>query len=243
MALRLSKKKRPKKEIKQQQERWPLEEGVFDKFSLLAISKLMKKGIFRTLDYCIARGKEANVYRASADDGFVAVKIYRLYSSFVHMSQYIEGDLRFAGKKDGVALIHAWTQKEYKNLLLMHQLGCRVPKPIAFKANILVMEFLGENGMPYSKLAEVGSENPNLDYDLILSDLKKMKEGGIVHSDVSEYNILMTDKGPYLIDCGQAVLSTHPRAGEFYARDLNNLWRYFKKCPQFDRKPPEEKIE
>ncbi len=235
MAQRQSKRKRPLREDKMDKHNWPLEEGVFDRFSLISLTKFMKKGVFSSIDYCIAEGKEANVYRCSTPEGgFVALKIYRLRSpSFVHMQEYIEGDRRFAGAGSGIDLIHAWTQKEYKNLSLMHDLGCRVPDPIAFKANILAMEFLGENGVPYSRLSDTGSEDPNGDYELLLSDIEKIRAGGLVHADVSEYNILMTDKGPYLIDCGQAVLTSHPRSEEYYKRDLENLRRYFSKYPQF----------
>ncbi len=222
-------------------EHWGLEEGVFDRNSLIALDRFRGKGIVRTLDYCIAEGKEANVYRATKEDKtYTAIKIYRLRSpSFVHMNQYIEGDRRFSKiKGNSQGLIFAWTQKEYRNLEMMHDAGIRVPDPIAFKANILAMEFLGVDGVPYSRLVEVGTEDPNRDYDLIMSDVKKMREIGLVHGDLSEFNILMTDKGPYIIDCGQAVLFTHPRALEFYTRDLHTLWKYFSKYPEFTREEP-----
>ena len=101
MSLRQSKQKRPRREDKQDRNPWPLEEGGFDRTSLISLTKFMKKGIFKTIDYCIAEGKEANVYRATtAEGGFAAIKMYRLRSpSFVHMQQYMEGDRRFAGTR------------------------------------------------------------------------------------------------------------------------------------------------
>ena len=243
MALRQSKKKRPRREDKQDKNDWPLEEGVFDRSSLIALDRFRGKGLVRTLDYCIAEGKEANVYRGTREDRTsIAIKIYRLRSpSFVHMNQYIEGDRRFAKiKGNSQGLIFAWCRKEYRNLEIMHDAGIRVPDPIAFKSNILAMEFLGVDGVPYSRLSELGSEEPNRDYDLIMADVKKMRDVGLVHGDLSEFNILMTDQGPYIIDCGQAVLDSHPRAREFYARDVQRLWKYFKKYPDFDRARPEE---
>ena len=243
MALRQSKKKRPRREDKIDKEQWGLEEGVFDRHSLIALDRFRGKGIVRTLDYCIAEGKEANVYRATKEDrSYAAIKIYRLRSpSFVHMNQYIEGDRRFSKiKGNSQGLIFAWCKKEYRNLEIMHDAGIRVPDPIAFKANILAMEFLGVDGVPYSRLVEVGSEDPNGDYALISADVQKMKEVGLVHGDLSEFNILVTDKGPYIIDCGQAVLASHPRAEEFYWRDLHNLWKYFNKMPGFDVPEPKK---
>ncbi|MFH1306325.1 MAG: serine protein kinase RIO [Candidatus Micrarchaeota archaeon] len=236
MARKLSKRKRPRREDKIVKIEWPLEEGVFDRESLLTLEKFMRKNIFRTLDYCIARGKEANIYRGTtAEGGYVAIKMFRLRSpSFLHMQKYIEGDRRFQkASKSKFGIIFTWARKEYSNLKLMEQAGIRAPKSIAFKHNVLAMEFLGENGIPYSTLADTGSENPNKDYQLILSDIEKMRKKGLVHSDLSEYNILMTDSGPYLIDCGQAVLTSHPNAEEFYMRDLANLKKYFSKYKEF----------
>lgn len=241
MAMRQSKKKRPTREDKMDKNVWPLEEGVFDRASLITLSKFVKKGVFDRMDYCIAEGKEANVYRAKTlEGGYVAIKIYRLRSpSFERMADYIQGDRRFSKVDPSPAgLIYTWTQKEYSNLKMMEDLGVRAPRPINFKNNILAMEFLGVDGIPYSTLNATGSEDPNGDYDLIFSDLQKLHAGGLVHADLSEYNILMTDSGPYLIDVGQAVLTTHPRAEEFYARDLANLRKYFSKYPEFVQPSP-----
>ncbi len=236
MAMRQSKKKRPRREDKMDKDEWPLEEGVFDRRSLLTLVRFMRKGVFKTLDYCIAEGKEANVYRGTTADGqYVAIKIYRLRSpSFQKMEGYVQGDRRFAkGPRGEYGFIYTWCRKEYQNLVLMEKLGVRAPKAIGFKNNVLGMEFLGENGVPFSTLAATGSADPNRDYALIREDIEKLRAGGLVHADVSEYNVLMTDKGPYLIDVGQAVLSTHPSAEEFYNRDLLNLRKYFSKCEGF----------
>lgn len=243
MALRQSKKKLPPREEKVFKFESQLEEGVFDRNSLLTLEKFMKKGIIETLDYCIAKGKEANIYRASArGGGYNAIKIYRLHSpSFLHMQQYIEGDRRFShGSHNKQDIVFTWARKEFSNLQLMQKIGVRAPKPIAFKHNVLAMEYLGKDGIPYSTLADVGSEDPNKDYRLILKDVEKLHKGGLVHADLSEYNILMCDDGPYFIDCGQSVLVSHPSADEFYRRDLENLKRYFEKYGNF-REDGEEK--
>jgi RIO kinase 1 len=54
-------------------------------------------------------------------------------------------------------------------------------------------------------------------------------KGGLVHSDLSAFNILYYRKKPYIIDLGQGVLLEHPRSLEFLKRDINNIVRYFKK--------------
>ena len=63
----------------------------------------------------------------------------------------------------------------------------------------------------------------------ILEEMKKIRESGLVHADLSEYNILVKDSKPVIIDVGQAVLQTHPRAKEFLERDLKNISTFFRK--------------
>lgn len=232
MAMRQSKKKAPRREDKLTKLDWPLEEGVFDRNSLLTLEKFMKKGIIHTLDYCIAEGKEANVYRSTGSKGeFYAIKMYRLKSpSFLHMQKYIEGDRRFerAGKNKQ-DMVFIWTRKEFSNLKILHEAGLPVPEPIAFRHNVLAMKFLGENGVPFSKLSEVGPIDAKKDEKIILGYIEKMRKAGLVHSDLSEYNILTDGKNYYIIDVGQAVLSSHPSAEEFYNRDKSNIKKYFAK--------------
>ncbi len=240
MSLRQSKQKQPRREDKVVKAERKLEDDVFDHPALFAINKLRKKGLFETVDYCIAKGKEANVYRGTTKDGgFVAIKIYRLHAtSFVHMQKYLQGDRRFEKSSHSqFGVIFTWTRKEFANLELMRSAGVRVPVALGFWRNILVMEFLGEKGVPFSTLSETGSENPNEDCEKIISDLELLWKAGMVHADLSEYNIMMTDSGPYFIDCGQSVLSTHPNAQEFYERDKANILHYFSKYENFSISP------
>lgn len=231
MARKLSTRKRPPREVKQLKERRRIEEEVFDRPTLLSLSKMIEKGVFDSLDYPIATGKEANVFRATTEKGHLAVKIYRIETAtFKHMRKYMEGDRRFQHIKGGKKnTIFAWAQKEFKNLMICKEAGIHAPRPILFERNILVMEFLGEEGLPYSTMNLVGSENPKKDLESILTDVKKLYKAGLVHADISEFNIMQTKRGPYLIDVGQGVLLNHPMAEEFLLRDVNNILRYFKR--------------
>jgi len=232
MALMLSKKKRPPREEKMLDFNWPKEDGVFDKQCLLDLAEFFYKKIIKSIDYPIAKGKEANVYRATTPNGdYLAIKIYRLNSpSFIKMFEYIQGDPRFLKvDKSRPKLIFAWTKKEFANLKFLYDIGIPVPKPIAFKKNILIMEFLGENGLPYSTLAQVGPNDLKNDKKFLLEQIEKMYKNGIVHGDMSEYNIMVGNGKLYIIDCSQAVLTTHPKAQEFYIRDKQNIEKYFEK--------------
>ncbi|MCX8175415.1 MAG: serine protein kinase RIO [Candidatus Micrarchaeota archaeon] len=232
MALRQSKKKRPPREEKMLKAERKLESEVFDRNTLLALAKLRQQGHFETLDYPIAKGKEAYAFVGTAPDGQkVAIKIYRIETSnFIRMHDYLDGDPRFARtSRKRFETVLAWARKEFSNLKAFHEAGIAVPKPFGFERNIVVMEFLGEGGIPYSTLAEIGTEQPQKDYEFMLEQVKKIYQLGFVHSDISEYNIIVADSGLKLLDCAQAVLLAHPRAEEFLRRDVENLVRYFGK--------------
>lgn len=230
--MRQSKTKQPRREDKMIKVERRMEEDVFDRQSLLAISKLRQQGHFETLDYPVAKGKEANVFCATTSEGTkVAVKIYRIETSnFIRMHDYIEGDPRFANtSRKRFETLLAWTRKEYSNLKAFHEGGVMVPRPIAFLRNIVVMEFFGEGNIAFSTLDQLGSADPQHDYDFLLAQMKKIYQLGFVHADFSPYNIVVTDDGLKILDCAQAVLLAHPRAEDFLARDVENLVKYFKK--------------
>lgn len=210
---------------------------VFDKPTLMTLYKMISNGFLENLDYPISTGKEANVFHAkSPGDRSICVKIYRVNTATFHdMLPYIMGDPRFSGlKRDKRNLVQAWAQKEYRNLGRMLEAGARVPEPIACQENVLLMEFVGSEEHPGRLLKDTPpqtQEDAKRIHDRLLSDYVKMvRNAGLVHADFSEFNVLLDEKGePVIIDCGQAVLTTHPMADEFIRRDANNFCRYFRK--------------
>ncbi|WNY24407.1 hypothetical protein MmiHf6_17380 [Methanimicrococcus hongohii] len=212
------------------------EENVFDVPTLKLLYSFANKGFINELGGSISTGKEANVFYAIGNEGEVAVKIYRINSStFKSMDPYILKDPRFThirhSRKD---IIFAWTQKEYQNLLRINKAGIRSPKPITFDRNVLIMEFMGENGVAYPSLKEIkmDDETARNFYDQIIENMRRMYvRASLVHADLSEYNILIdTEKEEVvIIDVGQAVTLNHPNAREFLTRDIENIKRFFKK--------------
>jgi RIO kinase 1 len=205
-------------------------EDVFDDVTLLALYKLVHKKWFSVLGGSISTGKEANVFYAERDGAGVAIKIYRIRTAnFTTMSSYITGDRRFSHvKKAKKELIFAWTKKEFSNLVRARDAGIDVPEPLVWDRNILIMSFLGEAEIPYPQLRNAELECPEETYAQILKTIDILyKKAELVHADLSEFNILYSDK-PYLIDMGQSVTRDHPRALPFLMRDIKNINRYFK---------------
>jgi RIO kinase 1 len=205
-------------------------EDVFDEVTLIALYKLVHKKWLSVIGGSISTGKEANVFYGERDGVPIAIKIYRIRSAnFTTMSSYIIGDRRFSNvKKAKKELIFAWTKKEFSNLMRAREAGLSVPEPLVWSRNILIMSFIGKGESPYPQLRNAELEDPTAVYASIINSIGILyKEGGLVHGDLSEFNILYGDK-PYLIDMGQSVTKDHPRALFFLMRDIRNINRYFK---------------
>lgn len=203
-------------------------EGVFDKATAHALERLNSKDYFDEILSMISRGKEANVYRGIKGKQDIAIKIYAVEASdFKNMEKYILADPRFSSFRNRRHLIYNWAEKEFKNLSLLHDL-IRTPEPIQVYRNVLIMEFIGKDGNPAYRMKDAPPENPAECFQVIKRYMKEMLEKKIVHADLSEYNILMQERGkPVIIDLSTGVLSEHPMAEKFLRRDVHNIVKYF----------------
>lgn len=209
-------------------------EEVFDRSTLMTIYDFMNKGIIDEISGVVKAGKEARIYSGKNRDGReLAIKIYLTASAEFKrgMLPYIRGDPRFAHVRGGTrSLIYAWAQKEFKNLQRAHEAGVRVPEPFAVNKNVLVMEFIGENGVSAPLMKETTIKNPERIYRRLLAHVKKLyRKARLVHADLSEYNIMIWKKKPVIFDVSQAVTLEHPMADQFLRRDLENLHNYFRR--------------
>ena len=200
---------------------------VFDRLTLMALYKLMKSGVIETLDFPIARGKEAHVFHGTDISGqTVAVKIFHTSNAvFKNLIEYIEGDPRFTGlRRKHRDLVEVWVRKEYRNMKRLYRWGLNVPKVLGVHKNVLVMEYLGSDTSPSPKLREVEVDDPQAVYDDLLHFLAvAWQQAEMVHGDFSPYNILWHDGRACVIDVGQAVVESHPKAQEFLVRDVTRL--------------------
>ena len=201
-------------------------DAVFDRLTLMSLYKLMKSGIIDTLDFPIARGKEAHVFHGTGESGPVAVKIFHTSNAvFKNLVQYIEGDPRFGGlKRRHRDLVDIWVRKEFRNLSRLEKWGLAVPKPLGVHKNVLVMEYLGTQNAPSPRLRDVQVVDPAAVYEELLEFLAVARQkANMVHGDFSPYNIMWHGDRPVVIDVGQAVVQSHPKSQEFLVRDVTRL--------------------
>jgi RIO kinase 1 len=211
-----------------------VQDAVFDKRTLMDLYSMASKGVIDALGGSICTGKEANIFRALVGSKELALKIYRISTSnFNVMQDYLHGDPRFGSVKGTKrAIVAAWTRKEYRNLLRAEEVGVRVPHPIAMKENILVMTLVGKGDHVAPPLKDVELESIEAEriYQKIVEYMSLLyNQAGLVHADLSEFNILYDDGEPVIIDMGQSVTLDHPMARKFLERDVANIVHYFQK--------------
>lgn len=218
--------------VNRSREAWKTYGNVFDSFTLRNIERLASQGYFEELTTALALGKEANVFVATAKDGSkVAVKIYRLENcNFNKMYEYISQDARYLNLKGQKRrIIFSWTQREYRNLLKARD-QIRVPAPLAFKDNIVVMEYIDDFEDAAPKLKDAQIDDPQKTFQTIIDMVYSLVlDAGIVHGDLSEFNILLQGDQPVFIDFSQGTATDSPNAPALLQRDLNVLCRFFAK--------------
>ena len=211
-------------------ERFKVQEGVFDEFTIRTLEFLQRRKYFDELKGPIKTGKEGDVYLALRGGKKIALKIFRINTAnFKKITQYIQKDLRFKNLRGNMRkIILKWAEKEYRNLLLCHRAGLSVPQPFKQMNNIIVMEYI-EGEM----LKDTQLEDPKKFYKALQKELKKLKDKvKMIHADLSEFNILVKDQKPIIIDMGQAFSYKDEldfeELREYYERDMRNIKKYFK---------------
>jgi RIO kinase 1 len=216
---------------KKNKEEWKIFKNVFDQFTERTIMKLMSQKIIDGLESPIMIGKESNVFSAlTPEKKRVIVKIYRLEScNFNKMYDYIRQDSRYLNLKNKRReIIFTWVQREYRNLHKAREAGVRVPTPIANVNNVLVLEYIGDEMIALQLKDDVPKDLAAF-ADEVIENLAKLYRAGLVHGDLSEFNILNYRDHPVLIDFSQGTSTQSPNARELMERDIKNLCTFMKK--------------
>ena len=201
--------------------------NVFDEHTINLLFKLSTQGYFEELASAVSMGKEANIFTAIRKDGsHIIVKIYRLENcNFNEMFNYIKTDPRYAhlkGKKRKI--IFEWVKREFRNLTKSRDAGVRVPTPIFFKDNVILMSLVGEQDDVAPQAKNVAVDDPEEFVNDLLNQMKIMyQKAKLVHADLSMYNILVHDQKPVLIDMSQTTAFDDPHAREYLIRDIKNV--------------------
>ena len=207
------------------------------------LQSLIEEGLIDTVVRQLMSGKEAMVYVVRCGDETRCAKIYKEANnrSFRQAVDYTENrkvkNSRSAramakgskfGRQEQEA---AWQNAEVDALYRLAAAGVRVPRPFNFHDGVLLMELVtDEDGEPAPRLNDVVLEEDDARrfHADLLRQVVRMLCAGIVHGDLSEYNVLVDRNGPVIIDLPQAVdAAANSNARAMLERDVNNLADYF----------------
>ncbi|MBT6026705.1 MAG: serine protein kinase RIO [Porticoccaceae bacterium] len=204
---------------------------------------LIEDGLIDEVIGQLMSGKEATVYTVRCGAEMRCAKVYKesMKRSFKKATQYQEGrkvrNSRRAramekGSKYGrKQQEETWQNAEVDALYLLANAGVRVPKPYGCFDGVLLMELVtDETGGVAPRLADVSmsAEQALEDHALVMNYVVLMLCAGIVHGDLSEFNVLVDDYGPVIIDLPQAVdAAANNHAEAMLERDVNNMTQYY----------------
>ena len=165
-----------------------------------------------------------------------AVKVYKTsILVFKDRDRYVSGDWRWRNgysKKNPRKMVQTWAEKEMRNLIRLKEAGLRVPTVTMLRSHVLVMEFIGTDGVAAPRLrdADIGVKKLRSLFTELIIDVRAMyQKCRLVHADLSEYNLLFHEGKIWIIDVSQSVDQDHPRCLDFLREDLLHVIQYFAK--------------
>ena len=172
-------------------------EQVLDPRTRMILFKMLNAGVIASIHGCVSTGKEANVYHAfTPSGGEMAIKVYKTsILVFKDRDRYVSGEFRFKtgySKSNPRKMVKLWAEKEMRNLKRLGAAGIPVPAPLLLRMHVLVMDFLGRNGIaaPRLKDANLSPSQASATYLEVARLMRRMfQQCKLVHADLSEYNM------------------------------------------------------
>ncbi len=207
-------------------------------YDALAIRALSKKGVIEAISTAqIGVGKDADVYVGVTPSGEkVAVKFNRIGGRTASRKAGYHGHV-FQDKRhtSWLYVSRLIAKKEHEALTLLSPVA-RVPRPIAWNRHVVVMEFINGTELADLRDRDLTREEADEILSKVLDEYLKIVRFGIVHSDMSEFNVVLTDEGEVLIiDWAQYVTTDKPESHELLRRDLTVLLNAFRRKWRVER--------
>ena len=206
------------------------------------LQPLIEDGIVDTVIRRLKSGKEASVFLVARGSEILCAKVYKdaNHRGFHKLAEYQEGrkvrgsrDARALGKggRHGRSVQEAeWKSAEVEALYRLDAAGVRVPKPYGVFDGVLLMEVVRDaEGNPAPRLNDVmpDPEQARQWHAFLVRQIVLMLCEGLIHGDLSEFNVLLDATGPVIIDLPQAVnASSNNNAFRMLERDVNNMREY-----------------
>jgi RIO kinase 1 len=207
------------------------------------LQTLIDEGLIDSVVRQLKSGKEADVFVVRVGDDTRCAKIYKeaTHRSFRQAVDYTE-NRKVKNSRQARAMAkgtrygraqqeEAWQSAEVDALYRLAGAGVRVPKPYNFHEGVLLMELVADaagDAAPRLNDAVISAEEALDHHANLLREVVRMLCAGVVHGDLSEFNILLAEDGPVIIDLPQAVdAAGNNHAPRMLMRDVNNLRNFF----------------
>ncbi|MFT5808731.1 MAG: RIO kinase 1 [Moritella dasanensis] len=207
------------------------------------IQPLVDDGLVDEVMRQLMSGKEATVYVVRCGQSIRCAKVYKEADkrSFKQAVQYREGrkvrnSRRARAMEKGSNFGRneqekVWQNAEVDALYRLDNAGVRVPEPYGCFDGVLLMELITDvNGFAAPRLGDVAlsAEQAVIDHDKVIHYVRLMLCDGLIHGDLSEFNVLVDEHGPVIIDLPQAVdASANNNAKWMLERDVDNMTQYY----------------
>lgn len=207
------------------------------------IQPLVDDGLIDDVLQRLKSGKEADVYTVLCGDKIQCAKVYKEASqrSFKQAVQYQEGRkvrssrntraMQKGSKFGRKQQEDSWHTAEVDALFRLANAGVRVPQPYLCIDGVLLMELVTDaDGSVAPRLSDVtlSEEQALADFETMIRNIVRMLCAGLVHGDLSEFNVLLDAEGPVIIDLPQAVdAAANNHAESMFERDVNNITAYY----------------
>lgn len=195
---------------------------IYSGYDTLALLSLTRKGTISALGPQIGEGKESVVYEALGL-GAVALKFHHVGSRSFQSVRLSRDYLPEEGHCPWIFASRFSAEREYSALRILHP-AVRVPLPIAWNRGVVAMERIQGVNMHRCSLRD-----PKKVMDSIISSVESAYNLGVIHADLSEYNVMMDGGKVVLIDWPQWIEPEHPNAPDILRRDIGNILRYFER--------------
>jgi RIO kinase 2 len=195
---------------------------IFGGYDALALSTLSKRETVKALGCMIGEGKESVVYEA-VGFGTLALKFHHVGQRSFHAVRQSREYLPESGHCPWIFASRYSAEREYAALKILHP-HVRVPLPVDINRHVVVMEFIAGVNLNRCQL-----ENPAGFRNEILELVRGAYQRGVIHADLSEFNVMVRDGECILIDWPQWVERDHPNGEAILRKDVDNILRYFKR--------------
>lgn len=196
---------------------------------VLALNSLLRRGYITRLGDKIGVGKESDIYIAESPRGLIVVKLHREGRTSFSKVRRVRSYAQEIEGEDWIRVVKTIGEREFKALVELRSNKALVPEPVTYNRHAVVQEYI--RGVDLYKVEDLDEETARATLADVIETLRiAYTKVGIVHGDLSQYNVLISEDGRgYVIDWPQYVYKGEESSGELLFRDVKYITSYYER--------------